>query len=185
VRATVDYIHQRNGESARADSAEVTVKRLIEPFGGGSRSGERDGEYRIGSEFGFVRSGVYVNHRLIDFSLAQSIHSDDFCRDEFIDIVDGFQHALARVSFAIIVAQFKGFMRARRCARWDGGAASDSAEERDFSFDGRVSARVEYWRSNKFAFPVRSIPKKESLWQKEKARRKNPVRRSRSKRRSR
>ena len=71
--------------------------------------------------------------------MIECIHAVDFRRDNLVHIVDGFEHALAAITFLIAIAQFDGFMFAGRRSRRHCCPAYLTANQSYFSFDGRVA----------------------------------------------
>ena len=142
VRAPVDDVEERDGQRARAGTAEVAVERHVELRGGGMRRRQRDAEHGVRAELGEVRRAVEELEGLVEAALVERVASDDLGRDALDDRGDGFPDTFAAVA-VVAVAQLVRFVRAGGRAARHGGASTSSARKGDVDLDGRVAARVE------------------------------------------
>ena len=98
VSAAVHDVHHGDGEHFGVGATDVFVERLLESGGGGMSRGERDAEYSVGPEVGFVLGAVEFEHRHIDADLIAGIHASESGRDFGLHVGDGGLHALAEVA---------------------------------------------------------------------------------------
>ena len=68
--------------------------------------GEGNTKDCIGAKTRFVFRSVQLNHQAVNLILIRYIHTLNFRSNHFIDIINGFEHALAIVHFFIAVAKF-------------------------------------------------------------------------------
>ncbi len=141
--AAVDDVHHRRGQQAGVRAADVSIQRQLAIAGGGVGRRQRYAEDRIGAEILFVRRAIELDHPLVDGDLVERIHAHKLVSDFFVDVVDGFQHALAQKVRLVAVAQLPGLMHTGAGAAGNGGRANRVIVQSYIDLDGRIAAAIE------------------------------------------
>ena len=145
VGAAIEDVHHRHWQRHRLAAIkrrEVLVERHAGSGGGRARQRHRDPEQRVGPEPTLGRRAVERDHRLIDRALI-ALTAFQSRRDLPVDVRHRLGDPLAEVTRFVAVAKLERFAFARRRARRHGRAADDAGIERDFRFDGGITARVD------------------------------------------
>ncbi len=142
VFSAIEDVHHGYGEGFGAGSAEVAVEWEACGFGGGLGDGHGDAEDGVGAEFSLVGGSIELDHELVDGFLVAGVEADEFRGDFGVDVVDGFEDALAHELFLVVVAEFAGLVFAGAGAGGDGGAAEGAVFQNDIDLDGRIAAGV-------------------------------------------
>ena len=155
VRAAVDDVHHRNREHLRVRAAEVFVKRQSTGFRRRFRNREGNAENRIRAELGLRFRPVELEHRLVDGDLVKRVETDEFRRNQRVDVVNRFEHALPAETFLGIdtlgellrgnarVAEFERFIDARGSSRGNRRAPHSAGFKRDVHFNRGIAARID------------------------------------------
>src|SRR5690606_5302416 len=154
VLTTVDDIHHRHRHAVLAGCAvqigNVCIQRHALGLGSGLGSGQGDRENGVGAQLGFVLGTIQLNHGAIQTGLIQRITADQQFTDGTIDIGNGFQYALAQVAALVAIAQFQRFTGTGGGTGGGTGTAEDAAFQNHIRFNGRVTARVQYFTTLDF-----------------------------------
>jgi hypothetical protein len=143
VRAAVDDVHHRHRQLVRAHAAEVAVQRQARLLGRRARHGHADGQRRVGAQAGLAVAAVEVDQGLVEERLFARIEAEHRLADLGVDVLDGFEHALAEVTCLVAVAQLDRFTRACRCTRRHRSAPHRAAFQQHVAFDGGVASAVQ------------------------------------------
>ena len=143
VHAAIDDVHHRHRQQTRARSADVTIQRHVERRCGCFGDRKRHAEDRVGTETVLVWRTIEADHDFVDLHLLFCVHATNGIEDFGVDGFDRFQHALARVTLLVAVAQLDGFMRTGRSTRRNRRATHRAVFQNDIDFDSRIAAAVE------------------------------------------
>src|SRR5262249_38321417 len=102
-----------------------------------------DAQQRVGSEPRLVLRAVELDHPIVDRGLVVGAHADQPPCDLLLDVGDRHAHALAAETVRIAIAQFDGFVLARRRPGWNLRLAPDLAVELDLDLQRWVAARIQ------------------------------------------
>ena len=124
-------------------STEMLPQRYAPGRSGSTGHSAGDAQNGIGTEMRFLRRSIERQHALIDGGLVSRIHPLDRRSEHFDDMADGPADSFAGVTPGFSVAQFDGFVRARRGARGHFGLSQDAARELYFHGNGGIAAGVQ------------------------------------------
>src|SRR5690606_20473650 len=154
VLATVDDVHHRHRHAVLAGGAvqvgNVRVQRHALGLGGGLGGSQGHGEDGVGAQLGLVLGTVQFDHGAVQTFLIQGITADQQLADGTIDVGNRLEYALAQVTALVAVTQFQCFAGAGGGAGGGTGAAEDAAFQNHVCFNGRVTARVQYFTTLDF-----------------------------------
>ncbi len=151
VGAAVQNIDVRYGKKITLSSGQIGEQLLFRGPGGGRGGRHGDGKNRIGSQPLFRRCAVKGHHPVVQLILPEGVHAGDFRGQNVSRIGDGLADTFAQVPGWISVSEFQGFPFSGGGPGWNRGFPGDSGSQRDFCFDGRVSAGVQdFTRKNMF-----------------------------------
>ncbi len=142
MRAAVDDVHQRNGQTRGRGAAEELKEFLFFGECAGTGASEAHAQNGVGAELAFIFCPVEREQFLIDFFPVADVHSHNRGRADFAHVVDGFHDAFAKVAFRILIAELNRFVRARRGTAWYGRAALEAFARFDLNFQSRSAAGI-------------------------------------------
>ncbi len=80
---------------------------------------------------------------MVERALVGGVETGDGFGDFVVGVVDGLEHALAKIFRFVTVAELEGFVFAGGSAGRDGSAAKCAAVENDVGFDGGIAAGID------------------------------------------
>lgn len=143
VHAAVDDVHHGSGQHFGVDAAEIVVKGLAGVQRGNPGAGHGGTQNGVGAKVGLVVGVVEVNERIVDGDLVENIHADEGLGDFTVHMLDGVQHAFAAITLLVAVTELEGFAGTGGGTGRNRGAGDDSGLQRNFNFNGRVTAGIE------------------------------------------
>ncbi len=143
VGAAVDDVHHRGGQQAGRRAAEITIERHAAVLGSGVGHRHRDAEHGVRAKTFLVGSAVEFQHQFVDGGLVEGVAAFEFLRDPRVDVLHGFEHALAEVDTLVAITLLPGLVGPRARARRHGRAAKRAVGEADIDLDRGVAAAVE------------------------------------------
>ncbi len=165
VRAAVEYVHHRNGQTRCRTAADKTVKRNIKCLRSRFRRGNGNRENCVCAELGFVIRAVCVEHNFVYFVSIESVNAFKRFVDNGIYVGNRFGYALAAVTRLVAVAQLDCLELARGRTGGRRASAYNAAFQFDFSFDCGIAARVyNFSADNFFDFQFRHNYSLKSIW---------------------
>ena len=141
--ATVHHVHHRHRQLHAAHATKIAVQRQAAFLGGGAGHGHAHRQRGVGAQARLVLGAVQVDQGLVQKGLLAGVQAEHRFADLGVDVLDGFQHALAQVALHVAVAQLDGFARAGRSARRYCRAAHGAGFQQHIAFDGGIAAAVQ------------------------------------------
>ena len=146
VLPAVDHVHHRHGQRARARAAEIPEQRHATTHRCRARRRERNAEYRVRTEFRFIRRAVESRSSFSSISRCAVASSPSIAGPSIsLTASTALLHALPAIALLIAVAQLDRFVRARRCARGHHRFFDRAEARRDGHGDRRIAARIEHF----------------------------------------
>jgi hypothetical protein len=88
VRAAVDDVHHRDGQSFRVRAADVAVKRNFQKRSRRPRRRHRNRQQSVRAQIRFVLRAVQCQHRFVNQSLVERVQTFQLVSDFFVDVFD-------------------------------------------------------------------------------------------------
>jgi hypothetical protein len=110
---------------------------------GSVRGRHRYGQNRVRSQLALVGRSIELDERAIDLHLVDRPEPLQRGRDRFLDVANGFPHALAKVSGRLAVPQLARLVLPRRRAARYRRAAHFAARQRHVRLHRRVASAIE------------------------------------------
>ncbi len=142
VRATVDDIHHGNGQHVAVRSADVTIERQAQIVGGSVGDREGNTQNRIRAQLALGCRSVQFDHGLVDETLLEAGHPDDFRSDLLIDVLHSLEDTFAAVALRIPVTQFERLVLAGRSPGRNRCHSDHTGFEFNLAFNRRVSSGI-------------------------------------------
>ena len=139
---TVQHIEERDGKHASRRPTEVLEQRNSEGCRRRTRGRQRNGQDGVGTQPGFVRSPVQIQHDLVEGFLVYGVAAQQRRSDLVVNIGNGPRYALAAVAVSTI-SKLNRFERPRRCSRRNRCSTEGAASEEHLGLDGRVPPGIE------------------------------------------
>jgi len=142
VRATVEDVHQRDGQHVRVGSAEVAEQWKAAGVRGGPGDGHADADDGVRTEPRLVRRPVEIDQRLVDQPLVVGLMAEQFRLDFVDDTLNRPAHRLTAV-FRATVSELHGFKGAGRGPARYPGAPDGPVVQGHLDLEGRVTAGIQ------------------------------------------
>jgi hypothetical protein len=133
----------------RRNAADVAVERQAASVGGSLGHGHAGTEDRVGPEPRLVGRPVELDHRRIDVALVFRVQTQHRIGDLGIGHVDRLEHALAKETSLVAIAQFDRFMRPCGGPRGHRRPSEAAVFQQDVDFDRGITAGIEDFASVK------------------------------------
>jgi len=143
--SAVDDVHHRHGQLPCPDPTQIPIERKVLEICGRPSDRHRNGEDRIRPEFALVVGAVEPYHRVVDEGLIYDVESLQLRRNDFVNVLDRRQYALALEPGLVSVPQLKGLSFARRCTGGHYCARQYSALENHLRLNGWITPAVEHF----------------------------------------
>jgi hypothetical protein len=108
--AAVKDIEHRDGKKLGRDAPEVSVKGHFFGIGGRPGHGQADAKDGVCAEFAFVGSAIQSKHGPVDPGLVQGVQVPNGLGDVDVDVLDGFEDALAEIAALVAIPELEGLI---------------------------------------------------------------------------
>ena len=143
MRAAVQDVHHRGGQHRGVHAAQIAIQRNPQRIRRSARRRHGHGENRVRTQTAFVFCAIQRDHGRVQQPLIGGIHTGQFRSENALDVLDCLQNALAEIVALVAVAQFHGFVFARRRATGNGCPSNRTTCQYYIGLNRRITARIE------------------------------------------
>ena len=110
VRTTVQNVHHWNRQNICIHTTDIFIQWHSQLIGRSSCTGQRHCQNRIGTQPGFIRCAIQIDHHGINFILSAHFHTFQGFRNLTVHVLNSLHHTFSKVDIHFIVAQFRSLM---------------------------------------------------------------------------
>ena len=155
VCAAVQDVHHGHGQAVAVYAAQKTVQRHFQRSGCCAAGCNGHRQNGVCTQIGLILGAVCLDHGGVDGVDVGSIHAHNRVRDDRVDVLHRFGHALAQIAALVAVPQLQRLKLAGGCTGRGAAARHRAVRQRDLGFHGGVAAGVQNLAAyNRFNFQI-------------------------------
>jgi len=98
---------RKHGQHLGVDASQVTIERLAQTLRRGLGHGHGNSEHGVRAQLALVARAVELDQRVVDEHLIVDLEAGQRGIDQTIDVAQHFLHALATVTFRVLVTKLQ------------------------------------------------------------------------------